>query len=198
VAALADRVLGGAGFIHRTVAICDDEDGERLLAEALPSGWKAERNAYMVWTAESGRRPAAEVATAAPAEIVSLRRALIRESMSPGIPELEETVDELLDLDCRYDAPGGDLWFTAPADDPAAACRLLIQGEVGQIEDVATLESARGRGLAQAVVLAALEHSRAAGHRTTFLTADVEDWPRELYAKLGFESVGEVQILRRH
>lgn len=198
VAALADRVLGGAGFIHRTVAVCDDVDGRRLLGEGLPSGWKAERNAYMAWTTDSGRRSEIEVAAVTPAEIASLRRTLIKESMSPGLPALERTVDELLDLDSRYDAPAGDLWFAAPADDPAAACRLLIQGEVGQIEDVATLESARGRGLAQAVVLAALEHSRTAGHQLTFLTADADDWPLELYSKLGFRAVGEVQILRRH
>ena len=47
-------------------------------------------------------------------------------------------------------------------------------------------------------MLAALEHSRAAGHQLTFLCADAGDWPLELYAKLGFEPAGEVQILRRH
>lgn len=198
VAALADDVLGGAGFVHRTVAICDPDDGRRLLDEGLPSGWAPERHAYLTWVAESGRRPRVEAATVAPAEIVELRRTLIKESMSPGLPELERTVDELLELDTRFDAPAGDLWFAAPAARPLAACRLLVSGEIGQIEDVATLESARGRGLAQAVVLAALAHSRAAGHRHTFLSADAEDWPLELYRKLGFEPAGEVQILRRH
>jgi hypothetical protein len=32
--------------------------------------------------------------------------------------------------------------------------------------------------------------SVADGNRTTFLVADDEDWPKELYARLGFEPIG--------
>ena len=38
----------------------------------------------------------------------------------------------------------------------------------------------------------ALEESRAAGHDLTFLIADRDDWPKQLYAKLGFDEIGRI------
>ena len=39
--------------------------------------------------------------------------------------------------------------------------------------------------------------SRAAGHQVTFLWADENDWPKTLYAKLGFDVVGRRWRFRR-
>ena len=58
------------------------------------------------------------------------------------------------------------------------------------MEAVATLPAHRGRGYASAVVLRAVEEALAAGHDLVFLTADDDDWPKELYARLGFEQIG--------
>lgn len=202
VVALADRVLGGAGFAHRTVVPCREADGRRLLGEAaaLP-GWEAERTEYMVWRGDSGRGADVAVAERRLAEIEPLRRRLIVEFMPGDAPrdeaERTATVDQLLELDRRYAEVAGDRWFAAPPGAAGSACQLLAGGGIGQVEDVATVPAARGRGLAQAVVLAALAASRAAGHELTFLTADADDWPRLLYAKLGFVKVGEVHVLRR-
>jgi ribosomal protein S18 acetylase RimI-like enzyme len=55
-----------------------------------------------------------------------------------------------------------------------------------------TLEPFRGRGLAKAVVTRALVESGAAGNDFTFLVAEAEDWPKQLYRKLGFETVGSI------
>lgn len=66
-----------------------------------------------------------------------------------------------------------------------ASCDLFVRGDVAQIEEVSTLAPFRGRGHASRVVRAAVEH--AAGVRTVFLLADADDWPRELYRRLGFE-----------
>ena len=38
----------------------------------------------------------------------------------------------------------------------------------------------------------ALDASREAGHDLTFLLAVRDDWPKELYAKLGFDEIGRV------
>ena len=76
-------------------------------------------------------------------------------------------------------------------------CRLLGRDDVGQVEDVSTLPDHRGRGYARAVVGTAVAASRAAGHSLTFITADEDDWPREFYARLGFELVGTVSRFRR-
>jgi GNAT superfamily N-acetyltransferase len=199
VAALADEVLGGAGFAHRTVAICDEEDGARLVAElGSAPGWAAERIEYMAWREESDREPAAEVREATFEDIASLRAELTGEFFAADKPDREQTIAQLVELDRRACAGGGDHWLLAPAADPAAACCLFSNGGAGQIENVGTLRRARGEGLAQAVTLAALAASRAAGHQLTFLADDADDWPRLMYAKLGFEPVGDLHVLRRY
>jgi hypothetical protein len=41
-------------------------------------------------------------------------------------------------------------------------------------------------------VTRALDASREADHDLTFLIADRDDWPKELYAKLGFAEIGRI------
>lgn len=198
---LGDRALGGAGFEHRTIVPCDEADGRRLAPEfeAMP-GWEVEIGRYMTWRGDSGRQPAAAVRETTLDEVEPLRRRLSREDLSTRItPRLEETVEQLLELEHRYGAAGGDRWFVADdPDGPAAACRLLCGPGIQQVEDVATLESARERGLAQSVVLAAIEQAKAAEPEVIYLAADGRDWPQLMYAKLGFEPVGDICIFRRN
>jgi ribosomal protein S18 acetylase RimI-like enzyme len=63
---------------------------------------------------------------------------------------------------------------------------------IGQIESVMTLEPYRNRGLAKAVVARARDESIAAGTDLTFIVAAADDWPKELYRKLGFETAGRM------
>jgi GNAT superfamily N-acetyltransferase len=131
-------------------------------------------------------------------EIEGLRRRLIAEELPPGGVDPAATVDQLFELDRRYGEAGGDRWFCAPADgEPASCCRLLRDGRIGQIEDVGTRAEARERGYAKAAVLAVLAASQAAGDGPIFLTAEAADWPQLFYARLGFETVGDLTILRR-
>jgi ribosomal protein S18 acetylase RimI-like enzyme len=88
-------------------------------------------------------------------------------------------------------------FYGAFADDELAGwCELRVGDGVAQIEDVEVLQEFRGRGLGRAVVQHALEH----GLRTAdivFLEALADDWPRELYAKLGFTVVGRRDFYTR-
>jgi GNAT superfamily N-acetyltransferase len=79
----------------------------------------------------------------------------------------------------------------------AAIAKLYTDGVTGQIEDVQTRHAHRGAGHAQSVVLAALEASRRSGHALTFLWADEDDWPREMYRRLGFSVIGRRWRFRR-
>lgn len=197
--ALGDRVLGEAGLEHRTILLCDEAEGVRIGAEfeGLP-GWEVERVLYMTWRGDSGREPAATASELPLAAALPLRRELVRESMPAGIERLEQTVDQLLERNRRLGEVGGDRWFLAPAGgEPASACCLLAGEGIAQIEDVGTLERAREQGLAQTVVLAALADARALAPELIFLIADAADWPLLIYAKLGFESVSGLHILRR-
>lgn len=194
VAAAADEGLAGCG--HRAVAVRDAADGTRLAPEidALP-GWETETNLYMVWRQQA-------IAAGDAREIRfddcrELRQELIHGEFPADMPQLEETVDQLLEMNHRFSAAAGDRWFAAPAAQPTAACCLLSGPDIGQVESVGTLPAARGNGHAKAVISAALAASRQSGHEVTFIVADADDWPRLLYERLGFEPCGIMHIFRR-
>jgi GNAT superfamily N-acetyltransferase len=201
VAAMADRELGGRGCEHRYVLVAGEEEGRRLATEAateLPD-WMVERTEYMEHVPGTGGRhegltPVRESGLDA---VAALRRGLAREGLEEIADDAEAVSGELLEHSRRLAAVAGDRWFTAPAaGPPQSMCCLLRREGLGQIEDVATQGPARNRGLATATVLAALAASRDAGDEATFLTADAADWPRLFYARLGFDLVGEVTVLR--
>jgi GNAT superfamily N-acetyltransferase len=130
-------------------------------------------------------------------EIETLRKAIIDESMPPDGGG-QAAVDQLFENDRRYGLAGGDRWFVAPAEgEPMSACRLLRNDDIGQVEEVGTLEPARDRGLGRTVITTAIAASQAAGDQVIFLTADAADWPQLLYARMGFETVGDLTVLRR-
>jgi ribosomal protein S18 acetylase RimI-like enzyme len=196
IVAAADESL--APCAHRAVAIRDEAEGERLAQEieAIP-GWETERNLYMLLRGNGGAGPKGDVLETPLAGCEDLRRELIRGEFAADMADLEETADQLLEMGRRTGEAGGDRWFVTPPEEPAAACCLLAGGEIGQVEDVGTLASARGEGLAQTVIRAAIAASREAGHRHTFIVADADDWPRLLYEKLGFEACGVLHVLRK-
>jgi GNAT superfamily N-acetyltransferase len=201
VVAIADDALGGEGIGHRTVALLDEADGRRLGEELEAEAarwprWEVERTHYMLW--RGGKvEPPATVRETRLAEIADLRKALIGES-TPREGAFAATVDQLFELNGRYGKAAGDRWFVAPADgEPASACCLLRGDGIGQVEEVCTITSARGRGYAKAIVLAAIAAAQQAGDKAVFLSADAADWPQLFYARMGFETVGGLTVLRR-
>ena len=72
----------------------------------------------------------------------------------------------------------------------AAYCEVRARDGVAQIEDVNTLGRFRGRGLGRAVVQHALGEARRSND-IVYLEALADDWPRDLYVRLGFDVVGE-------
>ena len=88
-------------------------------------------------------------------------------------------------------------WFAALLGDQVAGwCELRVADGVAQIEDVEVLVEFRGVGLGRALVQHALEEGRRVAD-VVFLEALADDWPRELYAKLGFVSVGRRDFYTR-
>ena len=71
-----------------------------------------------------------------------------------------------------------------------SATDLYSDGRTAQVEDVATSPDHRGKGLASAVVLRAVEEALASGHDFLFLVANDGSPAQELYARLGFETAG--------
>jgi ribosomal protein S18 acetylase RimI-like enzyme len=95
-------------------------------------------------------------------------------------------------LDAKRRIPIDARFFAVSTDGAIASYGdLYIDGDIAQVEDVATMPEQRGRGYASAVVLRAVEEARAAGAELIFLVADAEDWPKDLYRRLGFDEIGE-------
>lgn len=78
--------------------------------------------------------------------------------------------------------------LTAYADDEPVGCGTLwIDGETGGIYNIATLESARGRGIGYAVTASLMAAARERGCTRAILHAS--EMGRPVYDRLGFEEV---------
>lgn len=184
----ADDVLGRAGLAHRVIWVNELAEAERLAPAMAGLGYRIDRNAVMAHVREPDRwndERAEEVDVAEAKrfhELVSLATEEI------GTPDVASMLADFLDV---LAGRIGARFFGARVDgEVVSGCHLYQQGEIAQIEDVATLEQHRRRGLARATVLLAVRAAREAGADLVFLGADAEDWPRHLYGKLGFDVVG--------
>jgi ribosomal protein S18 acetylase RimI-like enzyme len=187
----ADEAIGSRGMRHRTVVVLHAVEGRRLEPELESRGWESEPGVYMEWRQQPDRESTIDVAERRQEEIEELRRRIISAELAAMGHYGDTVVEQLLEWDRRIGAVDGDRWFVAPAnDEPASACRLLARDGIGQVEDVGTLPKMREQGLARAVTLAAARASQIDGNEITYLGALANDWPRLLYAKLGFEEVG--------
>jgi GNAT superfamily N-acetyltransferase len=187
LAAEAERVMGSAGIGHRRVNVDDEGEAARLAPGFGELGWEVQRFLVMV-----KRRPPDR-----PADLDLVREVALHalrphaERIIRGEPygRDEELVGQLIAKDERVAAlPGTRAFAIVSSGLAVSACHLYSDGSIAQIESVSTLPEQRGRGYARAVVQAAVDAAR--GHDLVFLVAALDDWPRELYGKLGFDAVG--------
>jgi predicted GNAT family acetyltransferase len=111
----------------------------------------------------------------------------------------EEVVRQLVEMRTALaDAVPAARFFVGSVDGvDAAVTTLYSDGATAQVEDVATLRDYRRRGLARAAVSAAVDAAVEMGHRFVFIVADNDDWPKELYGRLGFDPIGRAWSLTR-
>ena len=186
LAAEAEAIQGPAGLRHRKVGVNDDL-GKQLAPGFRELGWKVEELLVMVHRGREAARAPGTIETGAETLAPEWAEGIAEEHPDP------ETIRQLVDAQLGRRASVGVRYFAAQAEKRAVAyCELFSRGGVGQIESVMTLKEFRRRGFGKAVVARALAESIDARHDLTFLLADAEDWPKELYRKLGFEEVGRV------
>ncbi|MCO5172326.1 MAG: GNAT family N-acetyltransferase [Planctomycetes bacterium] len=160
--------------------------GERLAA-AL-TGWGVHRGLVMVH-----RRPPDRPAPVADVREVDVERlrAARRELLTEQPWATDAVIEQLLDAKAAIARRVALRAFAAFVDDTLASYTdLYLADGVAQVEDVATLPPYRGKGLARAAVLRAVDEARAAGAGLVFLVAAQDDWPQALYRRLGFDDVG--------
>ena len=186
----ADRILGGAGLLHREIRVDDDETGQALADPLRARGYGGDRIVVM-----SLRRPTPEVTGALAEEVdfPELRPALETVMRREPRGESEDTVTMLANFRGELIRHAGARFFCARSHgEIVSMCELYMDGGVAQIEDVNTLEEFRNRGLGRAVVRGAVEAARVAGAELVFIHALEDDWPKRLYTKLGFDPIGHV------
>jgi len=188
---LAERHLGTLPFRH--VVIEDDATGARLEEPFRAAGWKLERDLLMALRRDTDRAVDTN-AVIEPGEepIIAM---MIRWHLEAD-PDAAATVVSQL---AEYSRREGRVWeerglaIPSPSGQLAAITKLRSDGHTAQVEDVYTLPEARGRGYARTLVSHAVALARAAGHDLIFIVADDQNWPQQLYSRLGFEPVGRMR-----
>lgn len=189
----AERRLGGAGLGHRKV-ICEDPVlGLRMAGPLESVGWRTDTLAVMTWS--GGAPPATPrddaVVPASFADLEAVYRDTAR--LAPGADD--QTVTQLV-AEAERARPA--LRLAAASDGELVSfCRVFSHDGTAEIDDVGTLPTHRGRGLARAVVATAVRWALDNGHDLVFLRADERDWPRDFYARMGFAGVSRHYEFRR-
>lgn len=188
LAAEADRLQGAAGLRHRRISIFDDDLGEELAPAFRELGWTIEPLLVMPHAWPGRERDSAAIVETDREALESVWQEGMR--TEPGAHD-EDEVAQVVGQRRVVGAAGNARYFARLVDGRIVSyCELYSDGATAQIEGVLTDEEFRNRGFAGAVVSKALLESRAAGHDLTFLLAEADDWPKELYRKLGFEPAG--------
>lgn len=192
----AERLHGEAGQPHRRVVVPDEEAGADLEPGFAELGWDAHRFLYMAY-----RGPRERPGDPALAEEVAgddVRPLRLEVARTEPWASDEVIVETVLDGNRLVAEQGGARHFAVRVDGaPVSTADLYAEGSVAQVEDVVTSPAHRGRGHASATVARAVEEALAGGAELVFLVADDEDWPKDLYRRLGFEPIGRTWAFLR-
>ncbi len=179
-------------FHHRRVIL---ERGDDALAAAL-AGHGYVLSTHLVFA--HNREPDRRVDTSMVREVEFDRLVPVRTATTIAEPWGDEEIAvQLNDAKRLIMRAVSTRFFAAIVDDRVAAyCEVRSDGHTAQIEDVEAVTEYRGRGLGRAIVQHALDEARRA-HDVVFLEALADDWPRQLYVKLGFDAVDQRDFLTR-
>ncbi len=192
--ALADRRLGHLS--HRFVRIGDPKTARRVAADLERAGWERDDTVFMVMR-EDPRDAIADprAREISDDELDAVTRANFEHydygpGATPGI------VGQLVAGQRAMRAATAARAFGAGEDGGLQAmCTLYLDPDVSgvriaMVEQVGTLPEHRERGLAKAVVSAAVAAAGEWGAELITVPADANDWPQLLYARLGFAPAG--------
>jgi RimJ/RimL family protein N-acetyltransferase/ribosomal protein S18 acetylase RimI-like enzyme len=176
-------------YFHRRVVVERPDGGTASAFRAR--GWTVTPHLIMASTHPPDRRGDTSVVREVRFDELVAARLEVTLAEPWGDAEISSLLDEAKQLVMR--AVPTRFFAAIVAGEVAAYCEVRARDGVAQIEDVNTLPRFRRRGLGRAVVQHAAELA-AAENDVVYLEALADDWPRELYARLGFEVVGERQF----
>jgi GNAT superfamily N-acetyltransferase len=202
-AALAECWLADRG--HRHVVFDDAAAGEQAAVELAPAGWERSRMLFMTYAADPAQIVGDPRARAiSDEEMEELQLSALREE-APGVDARSGLVARLVATQRRLRETTPSRCFGAGEPDSGlgSICALFFDEDVAgrrvaTVEEVGTLVAHRRRGLARAVVLAAVAEAARWGAEMIVVPADADDWPQVMYAGLGFVPLGrQVGLARR-
>jgi ribosomal protein S18 acetylase RimI-like enzyme len=173
---------------RRLIFVPDPDLGERLAPWFVEHGWRIDRHLVMAQLREPEKT--ADLSLVRELDEEALRPA--RRSLMEGYPWAKpDVVEQLFQAKALIGRLVTARFFGVAVDGEVVSyADLYVDGADAQVEDVGTLPEHRGKGYATAVILEAIDQARASGADFVFLVADAEDWPKELYRKLGFDELG--------
>jgi ribosomal protein S18 acetylase RimI-like enzyme len=186
----ADRIL--SGFAHRQVVVEQESLWRTLEDDFATAGWTRDAIVYMTHERPPDRMPdLAAVRRVGHDEVAAAEERFLRDEPGTTTPQARRQVvahnrhiGELL----------GERCFAAYDGDAVTAyAKLRHRNGVAQVEDVAVAPEHRGSGLGRLVTSAALAAGLALEPDLLFIVADEDDWPKELYGRLGFEPAGRIR-----
>ena len=185
---LADEQLEACRYLQ--IAVENQDTGPALEDAFRAAGWKTEREVLMILSAEPDREVDTSIVTAAGEEEVAevMRRWYAEDEADP------HALGQPVEFSRREACACGDRLLGVRSSDGqlVAIGKLRSDRRIAQVEDVYTAPSARGRGFARAVVTRAVALARDADHDLIFIPADDNNWPKELYARIGFRPLGRL------
>ena len=174
-----------AGHRFASALIHDDATAAGIEREARERGWTVEHEVNMELRREPDRvADTSGVREATKDEVVALMSSWFAEEHAKHGPDVLRQLDEFAEREWRSRPPRAFV-----SGNGEATCKLWSDGTTAQVEDVYTAPGARGHGHARALVTHAVAVARAEGHELTFIVADDDDTPKELYARLGFDPI---------
>jgi GNAT superfamily N-acetyltransferase len=196
VLATADAVLGAARLPHRYVCV-DDALGQALSADFVAAGYEHETIVTMIYRGAELEPAASEVRVVS---LATLRPTIIRDWRIELPDATEEELGQLADRMALY-ARGAEVTLLAvyDGDEIVAHADLYVDrvNRIAQFENLVTHQDFRRRGYADALIRDALRRARAANGELLFLTAELNDWPRVWYERLGYVDAGRTHYFRR-
>lgn len=185
---LAEVEAEFADVRYRRVEVASDVLTPALTSALVEAGYEREDQIVMTWLRppDIDRPPATDVTELDIEQRVDIADRVWAEDFDQPDPVVRRELAErahsaMTAAQCTF------LGVVGADGGIEASCDLFVRGDVAQIEEVSTLTPFRGRGHASRLVRAAAERATAAGAGTVFLVAEADDWPKDLYARLGFD-----------
>jgi ribosomal protein S18 acetylase RimI-like enzyme len=173
---------------RRLIFVPNPELGAKLAPWFAEHGWRIDRHLVMAQLREPER--SVDLSLVRELDEAALRPA--RRRLLEGQPwATPELVEQLFRAKALIGERVTVRFFGIELDGEVVSYTdLYLDGADAQIEDVGTLPEHRSKGYATAVILAAIAQAQESGADFVFLVADAEDWPKELYRRLGFDELG--------